>query len=47
MTSWWACSGVSVSRFCSEPTPVPSDMTIDSRIGSIGGFVTCAKSCLK
>ena len=22
-------------------------MTIDSRIGSIGGFVTCAKSCLK
>ena len=47
MTSWWACSGVSDSRFCSEPTPVPSDMTIDSRIGSIGGFVTCAKSCLK
>ena len=29
------------------PMPVPSDMTIDSRIGSIGGFVTCAKSCLK
>ena len=22
-------------------------MTIDSRIGSIGGLVTCAKSCLK
>jgi hypothetical protein len=47
MTSWWACSGVSASRFCSAPTPVASDITIDSRIGSIGGFVTCAKSCLK
>jgi hypothetical protein len=47
MTSWWACSGVSSSRFCSAPTPVPSDITIDSRIGSIGGLVTCAKSCLK
>ncbi len=47
MTSWWACSGVSSRRLPSAPTPVPSDMTIASRIGSIGGFVTCAKSCLK
>ena len=27
--------------------PPISDITIASRIGSIGGFVTCAKSCLK
>ena len=47
MTSWWACSGVSSSRLRSAPTPVPSDITIDSRIGSIGGLVTCANSCLK
>ena len=42
-----ACSGVSVRRLRSLPMPTPSDMTIDSRIGSIGGFVTCANSCLK
>ena len=47
MTSWRACSGASSRRLPSAPTPVPSDMTIDSRIGSIGGLVTCAKSCLK
>ncbi len=45
--SWCACSGVSSSRLRSEPTPVPWIITIDSRIESIGGFVTCAKSCLK
>jgi hypothetical protein len=47
ITSWCACSGVSASRLRSAPTPVPNDMTIDSRIESIGGFVTWAKSCLK
>ena len=30
-----------------EPTPVATLMTIASRIGSIGGLVTWAKSCLK
>ena len=45
--SWRACSGVSSSRLRSEPTPVVTLITIASRIGSIGGFVTCAKSCLK
>ncbi len=29
------------------PSSVLSDMTSSSRMGSIGGFVTCAKSCLK
>ena len=47
MTSWCAWSGPSSRRFASEPTPVLIDITTDSRIGSIGGFVTCAKSCLK
>ena len=47
ITSWCAWSGPSVSRLASEPTPVRIDITTDSRIGSIGGFVTCAKSCLK
>ena len=46
-TSWCACSGVSSSRLRSEPTPVPTLITIASRIGSIGGLVTCANSCLK
>ena len=45
--SWCACSGVSSNRLRSEPTPEATLITIDSRIGSIGGFVTCAKSCLK
>ena len=47
ITSWWEWSGPSVRRFASEPTPVRIDITTDSRIGSIGGFVTCANSCLK
>ena len=47
IASWRACSGVSSSRLRSDPTPVETLITIASRIGSIGGFVTCAKSCLK
>ena len=47
MTSWWACSALSASRLRSEPTAVRMDMTTSSRIGSIGGLVTWAKSCLK
>ena len=47
MTSWRACSGVSPSRFRSEPTLVATLITTASRVESIGGFVTCAKSCLK
>jgi hypothetical protein len=47
MTSWWACSGDSSSRLCSDPTPVSRLITIFSRIGSIGGLVTWANSCLK
>ena len=47
ITSWWACSGVSSSRLRSEPTLVATLITTASRVESIGGFVTCAKSCLK
>ena len=47
ITSWWACSGLSSSRFPSAPTAVDRLITTASRIESIGGFVTCAKSCLK
>ena len=35
------------SRFGRGPMNVTSDITSSSRIGSIGGFVTCANSCLK
>jgi hypothetical protein len=35
------------SRFGFGPTKDTSDMTSSSRIGSIGGLVTCANSCLK
>ncbi|WDT80090.1 MAG: hypothetical protein MPW14_23775 [Candidatus Manganitrophus sp.] len=42
-----ACSGVSPSRFGLGPMKVTSDITSSSRIGSIGGLVTWAKSCLK
>ena len=46
IASWWACSGFS-SRGCA-PSPRRSQlMTTSSRIGSIGGLVTWAKSCLK
>ena len=47
ITSWRACSGDSPSRFRSEPTLVATLITTASRVESIGGFVTCAKSCLK
>ena len=42
-----ACSGVDSSKLPSGPTGHSSDMTTSSRIGSMGGLVTCAKSCLK
>jgi len=35
------------SRFGFGPMKLTSDITSCSRIGSIGGLVTCAKSCLK
>ena len=47
ITSWWQWSGVSSSRLISGPITASRLMTIDSRIGSMAGFVTCAKSCLK
>ena len=36
-----------VKRFCSQPKSVYVEVTICSRIASIGGFVACANSCLK
>ena len=42
-----ACSGVGLSRFRSEPMAVSVDMMMSSRMQSIGGLVTWAKSCLK
>jgi hypothetical protein len=39
--------GCGLSRLPSEPSRVSAEVTISSRIESIGGFVTCAKSCLK
>jgi hypothetical protein len=47
ITSWWQWSGVSPSRLISGPITASRLITIDSRIGSIAGFVTCANSCLK
>ena len=47
ISSWRACSGDSPSRLRSEPTLVATLITTASRVESIGGFVTCAKSCLK
>jgi hypothetical protein len=35
------------SRFGFGPMNDTSDITMFSRIGSIGGLVTCANSCLK
>jgi hypothetical protein len=35
------------SRFGRGPMNDTSDITSSSRIGSIGGFVTCANNCLK
>ena len=39
--------GLSSSRLPSAPSPAPMLITMSSRIGSIGGLVTCANSCLK
>ena len=47
ITSWWQWSGVSPSRLISGPMQASRLITTDSRIGSIAGLVTCAKSCLK
>ena len=47
ITRMCACSGDSDSRLTSAPTPAWRLITTDSRIGSIGGLVTCANSCLK
>jgi hypothetical protein len=43
----FAHSGVSSSKQPRGPTAVFSDITSFSRSGSMGGFVTCAKRCLK
>ena len=45
--SWWHCSGVSSNVLPSGPIELSSDITSASRIGSIGGFVTCANSWWK
>jgi hypothetical protein len=45
--SWWHCSGVSSNVLPSGPIVVSSDITSASRIGSIGGLVTCANSWVK
>ena len=41
------CSGVSSSKFPSRPRYVNRLVTSASKFASSGGFVTCAKSCLK
>ena len=41
------CSGVPSRRFPSGPMVVSTPITSSSRMASTGGFVTCAKSCLK
>ena len=45
--SWRQASGPGSRRLPSGPTAVSTAMMISSRIASTGGFVTCAKSCLK
>ena len=47
ITSWWQCSEVSSSRLTSGPIVAWRLITIDSRMGSTAGLVTCANSCLK
>ena len=42
-----AWDGPSESRSPLGPRCTASDMTSDSRSGSMGGFVTCAKRCRK
>ena len=44
---WRQLSGSGLSRFRSGPIVVAVDVTISSRIASIGGLVTCANICLK
>ena len=39
--------GFGLSRLRSEPMVVSADVMISSRMQSIGGLVTWAKSCLK
>ena len=43
----WQLSGVGSSRLPSGPIVVMAEVTISSRIQSMGGLVTCANSCLK
>jgi hypothetical protein len=43
----WQFSGVSTRMLRSVPIKLTSDITISSRMGSIGGLVTCANNCLK
>ena len=43
----WQLSADGVSRFFSEPMVVIALVTISSRMQSIGGLVTCAKSWWK
>jgi hypothetical protein len=35
------------SKLPSPPTMIPVEVMISSRMGSIGGLVTCANNCLK
>ena len=46
-SSRFACAGPCSSRLPPAPSDETRDITMRSRIGSIGGFVTCANSCLK
>ena len=39
--------GLGLSRLPSEPMVVSAEVISSSRMQSIGGLVTCAKSCLK
>ena len=43
----WQLSGTGLSRLRSEPMVVSAEVMSSSRMQSIGGLVTCAKSCLK
>ena len=40
-------SGLGATRFPSEPSVSVVEVINSSRMGSMGGLVTCAKSCLK
>ena len=43
----WPAAPSGSSRLGRGPISETSDITSSSRIGSIGGLVTCAKHCLK